>query len=105
MVLLNTLLGHCAVFPDTKDVLLYYRNWRMEMPDEAFEIIREQLQHGAGLREQREAVAARIATGFAQAERGELTDGRRGNRHAAAAPCRAAQDSRMSAPHRTAAAV
>jgi predicted transcriptional regulator len=45
-----------------------------EILDQAFEIIREQLQHEDWLLEQREAVAARIATGFAQAERGELMD-------------------------------
>lgn len=46
-----------------------------ELLDQAFEIIREQLQHEDWLVQQREAVAARIATGFAQAERGELMDG------------------------------
>jgi predicted transcriptional regulator len=46
-----------------------------EILDQAFEIIREQLQHEDWLLDQREAVAARIATGFAQAERGELMDG------------------------------
>jgi Arc/MetJ-type ribon-helix-helix transcriptional regulator len=46
-----------------------------EVLDQAFEMIREQLQREDWLVEQREAVAARIATGFAQAERGELMDG------------------------------
>jgi predicted transcriptional regulator len=46
-----------------------------EMLDQAFEIIREQLHHEDWLVEQREAVAAKIATGFSQAERGELMDG------------------------------
>jgi len=46
-----------------------------EMLDQAFEIIREQLHHEDWLVEQREAVAAQIATGFSQAERGELMDG------------------------------
>ena len=43
--------------------------------DQAIEIIREQLQLENWLVEQRETVAAHVATGFAQAERGELTDG------------------------------
>jgi hypothetical protein len=51
-----------------------YRN-----PDEvlvqAFEIIREQLQFEDQMIEQREAVAAPVEVGFAQAERGELIDG------------------------------
>jgi len=46
-----------------------------EVLDQAFEIIREQLLREDWLTEQREAVAAKIATGFAQAERGELMDG------------------------------
>jgi Arc/MetJ-type ribon-helix-helix transcriptional regulator len=46
-----------------------------EVLDQAFEIIREQLHREDWLAEQREAVAAQIATGFAQAERGELLDG------------------------------
>ena len=46
-----------------------------EVLDQAFEIIREQLHREDWLTEQREAVAAKIATGFAQAERGELMDG------------------------------
>jgi Arc/MetJ-type ribon-helix-helix transcriptional regulator len=43
-----------------------------EVLDQAFEIIREQLVREDWLAGQREAVAARIAAGFAQAERGEL---------------------------------
>ncbi len=46
-----------------------------EVLDQAFEIIRAQLDCEDWLAEQREAVAAQIATGFAQAERGELMDG------------------------------
>jgi predicted transcriptional regulator len=46
-----------------------------EVLDQAFEIIREQLQLEDWMLEQHEAVAAHIETGFAQAERGELIDG------------------------------
>ncbi len=46
-----------------------------EVLDQAFEIIREQLQLEDWMIEQREALAAQIETGFAQAERGELVDG------------------------------
>ena len=46
-----------------------------EVLDQAFEIIREQLQREDWLVDQREVVAARIAEGFAQADRGELMDG------------------------------
>ena len=46
-----------------------------EVLDQAFAIIREQLQLDDWMVEQREAVAAHIETGFAQAERGELIDG------------------------------
>jgi Arc/MetJ-type ribon-helix-helix transcriptional regulator len=46
-----------------------------EVIDQALEIIREQLQLEDWMVEQREAVAAHIETSFAQAERGELTDG------------------------------
>ena len=45
-----------------------------EVLDQAFEIIREQLDLEDWMFEQREEVAAHIATGFAQAERGELLD-------------------------------
>jgi Arc/MetJ-type ribon-helix-helix transcriptional regulator len=48
-----------------------------EVLDQAFEIIREQLHREDWLTGQREAVAAKIAKGFAQAERGELMDGER----------------------------
>jgi Arc/MetJ-type ribon-helix-helix transcriptional regulator len=51
-----------------------YRN-PSEVLDRAFEIIREQLDLEDWMLEQREAVAAHIETGFAQAERGELIDG------------------------------
>jgi len=43
--------------------------------DQAFAIIREQLQLEDWMVEQREAVATHIETGFAQAECGELIDG------------------------------
>ena len=43
-----------------------------EVLDQAFEIIREQLDLEDWMVEQRQDVAARVATGFAQAERGEL---------------------------------
>jgi hypothetical protein len=46
-----------------------------EVLDQAFEIIREQLQLKDWMVGQREAVAGHIATSFAQAERGELIDG------------------------------
>ena len=46
-----------------------------EVLDQAFEIVREQLDLEDWMFGQREAVAAHIATGFAQAERGELIDG------------------------------
>ena len=46
-----------------------------EVTDQAFEIIREQLDLEDWMLEQREQVAAHIATGFAQSERGELVDG------------------------------
>jgi Arc/MetJ-type ribon-helix-helix transcriptional regulator len=51
-----------------------YRN-PDEVLDQAFAIIREQLDFEDWMLEEREAVAAHIKTGFAQAERGELTDG------------------------------
>jgi Arc/MetJ-type ribon-helix-helix transcriptional regulator len=46
-----------------------------EVLEQAFEIIREQLQLEDWMIEQRAAVAAQIETGFAQAERAELMDG------------------------------
>jgi Arc/MetJ-type ribon-helix-helix transcriptional regulator len=46
-----------------------------EVLDQAFEMIREQLQLEEWMADQRGAIASQIATGFAQAERGELTDG------------------------------
>jgi len=45
-----------------------------EVLDQAFEIIREQLDLEDWMLRQREEVAARVATGYAQAERGELID-------------------------------
>ena len=51
-----------------------YRN-PGEVLDQAFAIIREQLDFEDWMLEQREAVAAHLKTGFAQAERGELIDG------------------------------
>jgi hypothetical protein len=46
-----------------------------EVLDQAFEIIREQLDLEDWMVEEREAIAAHIETGFDQAERGELIDG------------------------------
>ena len=46
-----------------------------EVLDQAFEIIREQLDLEGWMIAQREEVAAHITTAFAQAERGELIDG------------------------------
>src|SRR5580700_3573385 len=46
-----------------------------EVLDQAFEIIREQLDLEDWMLGQREEVAAHIAVGFAQAERGDLVDG------------------------------
>jgi Arc/MetJ-type ribon-helix-helix transcriptional regulator len=46
-----------------------------EVLDQALEIIREQLQLEDWMIEQREAVAAHVEKGFAQAERGESIDG------------------------------
>lgn len=45
-----------------------------EVLDHALEIIREQLDLEDWMIERRDAVAAHIETGFAQAERGELID-------------------------------
>jgi Arc/MetJ-type ribon-helix-helix transcriptional regulator len=46
-----------------------------EVLDQALEIIREQLDLQDWMVGQREAVAAHVEAGFAQAERGELIDG------------------------------
>jgi predicted transcriptional regulator len=46
-----------------------------EVLDQAFEIIREQLDLEDWMIDRREAVAAQVENGFAQAERGELIDG------------------------------
>jgi len=46
-----------------------------EVLDQAFAIISEQLDFEDWMLEERDAVAAHIETGFAQAERGELIDG------------------------------
>ena len=46
-----------------------------EVLDQAFEIIREQLLSEDWMGEERDPLAAQIATGFTQAERGELVDG------------------------------
>jgi len=46
-----------------------------EVLAQAFDILREQLQHEDWLVANRDSVAAKIANGFAQAERGELVDG------------------------------
>ena len=45
-----------------------------EVLDQAFAIIREQLDLDDWMLTEREAVASQIETGFALAERGELTD-------------------------------
>ena len=46
-----------------------------EVLDQAFEIIREQLDLEDWMFERRETIAAQVEKGFVQAERGELTDG------------------------------
>jgi len=46
-----------------------------EVLDQAFEIIREQLELEDWMIGQRDAIAAHINKGFSQAERGELMDG------------------------------
>ena len=46
-----------------------------EVLDQAFEIIREQLDLEDWMLGQRKEVAAHVAVGFAQAERGDLVDG------------------------------
>ena len=51
-----------------------YRN-SGEVLDQAFEIIREQIDREDWMLEERAAIAAHIKTGFAQAERGESIDG------------------------------
>jgi hypothetical protein len=48
-----------------------------EVLDQAFEIIREQLDLEDWMFGQRDAIAAHVETGFAQAVRGELIDGTR----------------------------
>jgi predicted transcriptional regulator len=45
-----------------------------ELLDQAFAVIDEQQKHGGWMLADREAIAARIAKGFAEAERGELID-------------------------------
>jgi Arc/MetJ-type ribon-helix-helix transcriptional regulator len=45
-----------------------------EVLDQAFEFIREQIDSSDWLIEERDAIATQIATGFAQAERGELIE-------------------------------
>jgi len=51
-----------------------YQN-REEVLDQALDILREQLENEDWMREQKDEVAAQIATGFGQAEAGELMDG------------------------------
>ena len=51
-----------------------YHN-REEVLDQAFDILREQLENEDWMRDQRDEVSAQIATGFAQAEAGQLMDG------------------------------
>ncbi len=57
---------HSGAYQNPDDVL-----------DQAFSIIREQLELQDWMVEQREALAAHIEEGFLQAERGELIDGDR----------------------------
>jgi predicted transcriptional regulator len=45
-----------------------------ELLDQAFAVIDEQQKNGGWLLAEREAIAAHIAEGFAEAERGELID-------------------------------
>ncbi len=45
-----------------------------ELLDQAFAVIQEQQKNGDWMLAEREAVAAHVAEGFAQAERGELVD-------------------------------
>ncbi|HEV2989736.1 MAG TPA: type II toxin-antitoxin system ParD family antitoxin [Candidatus Angelobacter sp.] len=54
----------CGAYKDPAEVL-----------DQAFEIIRAQLDLEDWMLEHRESIAAHIERGFAQAERGELIDG------------------------------
>jgi predicted transcriptional regulator len=61
---MNDLAVRSGVYHDPGEVL-----------DQALEIIRTQLRSEDWLAEQRDRVAAQIAAGFAQAERGELMDG------------------------------
>jgi antitoxin ParD1/3/4 len=66
--------------PEQQRVIdLAVRSGAYENPDEvlaqAIEIIRDQLDLEDWMVAQRDTVAAQIATGFAQAERGELMDG------------------------------
>ncbi len=46
-----------------------------EVLDQAFEIIRAEVERGDWMLEHREAISARIEKGFAEAEQGELIDG------------------------------
>ncbi|HEY7390674.1 MAG TPA: hypothetical protein VH640_19305 [Bryobacteraceae bacterium] len=46
-----------------------------EVLDQAFEILREQLEFQGWMASERERLAAQIETGFQQAKRGELIDG------------------------------
>jgi Arc/MetJ-type ribon-helix-helix transcriptional regulator len=50
-----------------------YRDFN-EVLDQAFDILREQLRFEDWMGKEREGLASQIATGFAQAERGELMD-------------------------------
>ena len=47
-----------------------------EVLDQAFDILREQLNNEDWMRGQRDAIASQIATGFAEAENGQLMDGK-----------------------------
>jgi Arc/MetJ-type ribon-helix-helix transcriptional regulator len=50
-----------------------YRDFN-EVLDQAFDILREQLRFEDWMGKEREGLASQIATGFAQADRGELMD-------------------------------
>jgi antitoxin ParD1/3/4 len=66
-----------------------------EVLDQAFEIIREQLDLKDWMLGQREEVAGHIAVGFAQAERGDLVEGDCCRRNIAATTHRAAEAAGM----------
>ncbi len=71
---------HLELTPDQEQIIDHaissgaYRT-PSEVLEQAFDILREQLDAEAWMASERQSVAAHIATGFAQAERGELADG------------------------------